>query len=116
MPKAWPRNPRNRSQSATRNHTAGGPALAHALDQRVEALRGLVRRALRSWETDAVHHARVSTRRLRAAVDLLQRLLPEEPRRAFGKALRKLRRALGPLRDLDVMLIHLGEMKVPPAS
>src|SRR5687767_13460018 len=102
MPKASPRNSaRSASSSRPRKRAADAPALAQSLDQRVEDLRGLVRRALRSWETDAVHHARVTTRRLKAAIDLLQPLLPEEPRRAFGKALRKLRRALGPLRDLD---------------
>ena len=93
---------------------AGGPAtLVDTLEQRVEELRGLARKALGSWDSEAIHHSRVATRRLSAATDLLQPLLPDEPRRAFEKPLRKLRRALGPLRDLDVMLLHLGEMKIP---
>jgi CHAD domain-containing protein len=90
------------------------PSLAQALDQRVEDLRTLVRTALRTWDVEAVHHARVTTRRLKAAVDLLRPLLPDAPAAEFARALRKLRRTLGPLRDLDVMLQHLAEMKVPP--
>lgn len=89
------------------------PALARALEQRVEDLRGPVRRALRSWDVDAIHHARVTTRRLTAAMDLLRPLLSDDPRRAFAKSLRKLRRTLGPLRDADVMLLHLEAMRMP---
>jgi CHAD domain-containing protein len=91
------------------------PALARALEQRVEDLRRLVRPALRSWDVDAVHHARVTTRRLSAALDLLRPLLSDDPRRAFAKSLRKLRRTLGALRDADVMLLHLEAIHVPPS-
>ena len=91
------------------------PPLARALDQRVEDLRALTTRALRSWDVEAIHHARVTTRRLKAAIDLLRPLLPNDPRRKFGRALRRLRRTLGPLRDLDVMLIHLEELRDVPA-
>ena len=49
----------------------------------------------------------MTTRRLKAAVDLLRPLLPAGPVRDFSKALRKLRRTLGPVRDVDV-IIHLA--------
>jgi CHAD domain-containing protein len=94
--------------------TARPTALAEVLDRRVDDLRGFVRQALRTWDVHAVHQARVTTRRLKAALDLLRPLLPDGPSRDLSKALRKLRRTLGPLRDLDVMLHHLAEMKVPP--
>src|SRR5688572_8476764 len=66
--------------------------------------------ALRFGDVEAVHQARVSTRRLKAALDLLRPALGREGRRDFSKVLRRLRRTLGPLRDVDVMLGHLGEM------
>jgi CHAD domain-containing protein len=96
--------------------SARPPRLAQVLDQRVDDLRGFVRQALRTWDEHAVHQARVTTRRLKAALDLLRPLLPETPSRDLARALRKLRRTLGPLRDLDVMLNHLAEMKVPPGG
>ena len=83
------------------------------LNGRVEDLRRLAPRALRSWERDAIHHARVTTRRLKAALDLLEPVLPEETRRSFARVLRRLRRALGPVRDVDVMLMHLEEYSKP---
>jgi CHAD domain-containing protein len=89
------------------------PALARTLNGRVEELRQLVRVALRSSDAEAIHQARVTTRRLKAAVDVLRPLLSEEPRREFAKSLRRLRRTLGPLRDLDVMLMHLGGLRAP---
>src|SRR4051812_26184474 len=94
---------------------AKAPPLARALDQRVEDLRDLTTRALRSWDVEAIHHARVTTRRLKAAIDLLRPLLPADPRKKFTRALRRLRRTLGPLRDLDVMLIHLDELSNVPS-
>lgn len=91
------------------------PALARALEQRVEDLRGMVRRALRSWDVHSIHQARVTTRRLTAATDLLRPLLSDDPRRAFAKSLKKLRRTLGALRDADVMLLHLEAMRISPS-
>ena len=66
--------------------------------------------ALRFGDVEAVHQARVTTRRLKAALDLLKPALARDGRRGFSKVLRRLRRSLGALRDVDVMLGHLGEM------
>jgi CHAD domain-containing protein len=66
--------------------------------------------ALRYGDREGVHQARVTTRRLKAALDLLRPALVGETRRKFAKILRRLRRSLGPLRDVDVMLGHLGEV------
>jgi CHAD domain-containing protein len=65
--------------------------------------------ALDLSDQEAIHQARVTTRRLKAALDLLKPVLGAEGRRGLAKTLRRLRRSLGPLRDLDVMLGHLGE-------
>jgi CHAD domain-containing protein len=85
------------------------PLLARA-DELVDELRDNAAKALREFDQDAIHQARVATRRLKAALDLMEPVLGGEERKPFSKALKKLRRRLGPLRDLDVMLEHLREM------
>jgi CHAD domain-containing protein len=81
------------------------------LDELVEDLRGLVPRAVKEQDKDAIHDARVATRRLKAATDLMDSILSKKARKPFDKITRSLRKQLGPLRDLDVMLDHLGEMR-----
>jgi len=71
----------------------------------------LLPRALKAKDVKAVHQARVTTRRLRAAVQLTKPILSGKPRREFSGALRRLRRTLGPLRDVDVMLLHLEDLR-----
>lgn len=93
---------------------AGPTSLATLLGEKVADLRELAGEALHSFDPDAVHDARVATRRLTAALDLLEPCLPDRPRKKFARVLRKLRRALGPLRDLDVMLQHLAEIPLEP--
>ena len=82
------------------------PSLAYA-DAWVDKLRQHLPEVVKSWDADAVHQSRVATRRLRAAVDVLRPVLSKDHRKPFGRVLRRLRRRLGPLRDLDVMLGHL---------
>src|SRR4051794_40185345 len=90
---------------------ATGTCLSVHLNGRVDELRRMVPRALRSWDAVAIHQSRVTTRRLKAAIDLLEPVLPSARRKRFAKTLRRLRRALGPLRDTDVMLGHLDELR-----
>ena len=85
------------------------PLLAY-LDSLVEELQRLVPLALRNWDEEAIHQSRVATRRLKAGVDLFRPVLSKEVRQPFAQVTRKLRRRLGPLRDLDVMLGHLAEL------
>jgi len=89
-------------------------ALPGHIDALVEHLRLLVPQAIRDGQVESIHQARVTTRRLKAAMDLLGPVLDAEHvkhhRRRFEKTLRKLRRRLGPLRDLDVMGGHLKEL------
>jgi CHAD domain-containing protein len=84
------------------------------LDSLVENLRKLVAPAIEGNDEDAVHDARVATRRLKAATDLLTPVISHRYRKPFNRVTKCLRRQLGPLRDLDVMLEHLNEFK-PPA-
>ncbi len=57
---------------------------------------------------ETVHQARVSTRRLRAALRIVGPRLPEAARLALGRQARRLARRLGVIRDADVFLRHLG--------
>ena len=81
------------------------------IDQLIEELCRLVPLAMKKWDEDAIHDARVCTRRLKAAVDLLAPVTSEQHRRPLARTLRTLRRRLGPLRDMDVMISHLQEAR-----
>jgi CHAD domain-containing protein len=80
------------------------------LDELVEELRKHVADAVSGEDEDAVHDARVATRRLRAATKLLEPILSARCRKPFDKITRCLRKQLGPLRDTDVMLEHLKDL------
>lgn len=81
------------------------------IDELVETLRATAPDAIKSGDAKAVHQARVTTRRLKAAADVFQPISAGSHRKEFTRILKKLRRSLGPMRDLSVMLGHLGEME-----
>jgi len=77
-------------------------------------VRELVRyeKGARRGDTEAIHQMRVQTRRLRAALALFANVL--RPGRRAGRArLRWLARALGRVRDLDVIAALLEERQLP---
>ena len=86
------------------------PLLGH-LDGLMEDLRGRVPAALKAWDVEGIHQSRVATRRMKAAIDLMRVVLSNRVRRPFAKVARNLRRRLGPLRDADVMIEHLQELR-----
>jgi CHAD domain-containing protein len=90
--------------------SAGAPLTTH-LDNLVDELRRMIPAALEQFEEESVHKSRVATRRLKAALDLLEPVLNKKHTKPFAALGRKLRRRLGPLRDADVMLKHLDELK-----
>jgi CHAD domain-containing protein len=61
---------------------------------------------------ERVHRLRVATRRTLAALEVFAGLLPERRCRWFQKRLRRLRRAAGEARDLDVLSEHIGRDSV----
>lgn len=81
------------------------------LDGLLQELRLKATPAFTRWETEAVHDARVCTRRLGSAMKLLVALLAGTEHAQFVRLLKRLRRRLGPLRDLDVMIEHAQQMK-----
>jgi CHAD domain-containing protein len=85
--------------------------LLNYLDGLVDDLRTNVPKAIKDNDADAIHDARVATRRLKAAMDLLTPVISDRYRKPFGKVTRQLRRRLGPLRDSDVMLEHLKQIR-----
>src|SRR2546423_8640706 len=80
------------------------------IDRLMEQLHAQVPKALNVWEVDGIHQARVATRRLKAALDLVNPVVAKNRRKPLARVLRKLRRRLGPLRDADVILEHLDEL------
>jgi len=61
----------------------------------------------RKGDVNGVHHARVATRRLREALPVV---VSGKIARKLKKRMRRLTRALGPVRELDVALITLDEL------
>jgi CHAD domain-containing protein len=98
------------SKQASRQNVNRARLLEY-VDQLVEKLRTMVPRAIKDGDETAIHHARVATRRLKAAVDVFDSVTSKSHRNELTKILSKLRKNLGPARDLDVMIGHLKEMK-----
>lgn len=86
-------------------------AFCKHLDSLVEDLKQLTPAALHDFDEKSIHKSRVATRRIKAAMDLLKPVLDTDRRKPFARLGRKLRHRLGPLRDLDVMIGHLEEIK-----
>ncbi len=85
--------------------------LDQLLQDRVNHLRNLLAEVIVNGDADSIHHARVTSRRLKAVIDLVKNGIPNELGRPFARSLRKLRRKFGPLRDVDVMLGHLSDLR-----
>ena len=83
------------------------PSADRLVHQRVDTLTRRLEQA-RKGEAESVHQARVATRRLREALPLLP---SKGRRRRVAATVRKLTRALGPVRELDVSLEGLAELE-----
>ncbi|MBR9979073.1 MAG: CHAD domain-containing protein [Bacteroidetes bacterium] len=60
-------------------------------------------------DPEVVHKMRVASRRLRSAFEIFDQAFDEKTRRKYRKPLRRLGRALGNVRDLDVLLMHMRD-------
>ncbi len=67
--------------------------------------------SVRDGDADAIHDARVATRRVRAVLPVLVGRRPSEPWRDLGRAIKKMGRALGEARDVDVSLDLLRDVE-----
>lgn len=84
-------------------------ALLLMLRQRLSALVDALPSA-QSGDSSSVHQARVATRRLRAALPVLQSSMHARQLARARDEVRTMTRALGPVRELDVSLQHLEEI------
>lgn len=78
--------------------------------QRLTALKRALPRA-REGDVTGIHQARVATRRVREALPLVAR---GAKGRKLARTVRRVTRALGPVRELDVALLTLDEMARHP--
>jgi CHAD domain-containing protein len=84
-------------------------ALLVLLRQRLETLIDAMP-AAQAGDVRSVHQARVATRRLRAALPVLRKSLDAHAIDRAETRVRRMTRALGPVRELDVSLMHLDEL------
>jgi len=90
--------------------TPVGHVAAKTLRKRFDAVWAELRAACASPdEPEHVHQLRVATRRTLAAVEAFHPLIPAKRRDWFAKRLRRLRRAAGEARDLDVLKGRLAQ-------
>jgi CHAD domain-containing protein len=71
----------------------------------------------RTGKVEGVHQLRVVTRRLRATLALFEQALPRRTAQALDRELAELGRAVGPVRDLDVLALAVARRgrKIEPA-
>jgi len=85
------------------------PLPARLLQQRLLALLDALPAAT-SGDVTSVHRARVASRRLREVLPVLAEAADSPDLDRAGKEVRRITRALGPIRELDVALGHLQEI------
>jgi CHAD domain-containing protein len=66
--------------------------------------------AVQAGDMRSVHQARVATRRLREALPVLRVSVDGDELTRVRRQVRRMTRALGPVRELDVALAHLDEL------
>ena len=81
------------------------------LDERFANLTRAARRVRDQADDEAVHDLRVASRRLIAACDVWQGTLRRRPERTLRRRLRRLRRRAGAVRDLEVHVARLRELR-----
>ncbi len=97
-------------------NAAHGPAAQPKLRQQMQAWRGLVLQCGRKPGRKCVHSLRVATLRLQAEVEYWLKSQPDDAPaadavRRWRRQGRKLRRALGPVRQADVYLAKLARVR-----
>jgi len=85
------------------------------LARQIEALETQVSEAVQG-SVKGIHQARVASRRLREVLPIVGPPAGKRPLRKAERRVRDLTRLLGPVRELDVSLELLAELKVPPAA
>lgn len=115
----------NTPRPAGANASTGDPGpsaeslrIADDLASRARAVAKAASRATAGDDDTAVHDLRVALRRLNAGLELWGDILRPKPARAARRRIRRMRRALGPLRELESAVQALGKHRqaLPIAS
>jgi CHAD domain-containing protein len=94
-------------------HRAVGQVAAAQLHELLDAVWAELRKACaRPAQAEHVHQLRVATRRALAALDAFRPVIPANRHDWLEKRLRRLRRAAGEARDLDVLAARLTHNRV----
>jgi CHAD domain-containing protein len=88
------------------------PGAEHLIRQRIKAIARWLP-AARDGDATSLHQARVATRRMREAIPLVARGAKAQK---LARSVRRLTRALGPVRELDVELAILDELDIGPTA
>jgi len=91
---------------------------AEVIERHRIGLRENAAHALAGRDPEGVHDMRVASRRLRAALEFFASWLDDGPRRRIERDVRAITRALGQVRELDVLRLKLSLLaeKAPPAG
>ncbi len=90
----------------------GGDTLMHSAARRelrrlFEKMLGHAQKVSQSDDPEDVHNMRVATRQLRAALQIVDAVFSPDVINGFHKGLKRVARALGAVRDQDVLLQHV---------
>jgi CHAD domain-containing protein len=84
---------------------------ATALTERLATVQRRLRKAAKKSDHEPIHQLRVATRRAKMALAAFAPLLANKRRRWFEKQLKKLRRAAGEARDVDICRLRFARHK-----
>jgi CHAD domain-containing protein len=106
------RVPETSSQSirAARHHQYDLLARTYLRRQNKELIRQ-IRNYRKNEDIESIHQTRVSSRRVRAALEILQDLLPPRKKRLWDEAIRQLTGKLSRLRDCDVQIESVRDFR-----
>jgi len=99
----------SRAGAAPRRTRSYHRAFAALLERRFQTLSDLIGRVLRGRDPEAIHDMRVASRRLQEALAIAASATRQQSPPVI-RQLRRLRKALGSVRDLDVQLALLREI------
>lgn len=98
------------SLSVLRRRTSLESALVRSLDARWVQYAAMLRKTRAAWSEKVVHDFRVATRRLISTLDLLRAVSADSRLDGLRAELRRELKWFNPLRDTQVMLLHLQNM------
>jgi hypothetical protein len=91
--------------------------MRHVIGERWEAVWRAAPVALEGTDIEGVHDVRVASRRLRAAMDIAAPVFPQKWYRTLHRTAKEITKALGEVRDRDVLLVALrADREAAPAA